>query len=227
MQRSFHWSLGLALALLVGGELGPDANAQGARPPTAEDLVSLRNAEDVQMAPSGNRVAFTVNEPPPEGKPRAEPSPSIWIVATEGENDPRRVTPADSAVYAPRWGPGGQTLAFLMKDADGEWQIFRQSVDGNTPEQVTRLDGGVGWSFAWSPDGARIAFTASDSTEAAKERGGDPSGDHAKDQPTPPSTWVACFGVFPLTDWRKICHSPSASFIRNARVCPPGPQRGA
>jgi dipeptidyl aminopeptidase/acylaminoacyl peptidase len=60
---------------------------------------------------------------------------------------------------SPQVSPDGQHVAFVRADADGIPQIFVIPASGGEPVQATEARGGVG-SFAWSPDGGRIAFTA-------------------------------------------------------------------
>lgn len=60
---------------------------------------------------------------------------------------------------APRLSPDGRTVAFLRGDADGRAQIFLVAAGGSEALQVTDVRGGVS-AFAWSPDGARLAFTS-------------------------------------------------------------------
>lgn len=59
----------------------------------------------------------------------------------------------------PAFSPGGSRLAFLF-DASGEKQVWIiDDLDAPAPRQVTTMRHGVE-SFAWSPDGSRLAFNA-------------------------------------------------------------------
>lgn len=58
----------------------------------------------------------------------------------------------------PAWSPDGKTIAF-WSDRDGEFEIWLQSVTGNSPpEKLTRRGKGYGYSLNWSPDSKNIAF---------------------------------------------------------------------
>ncbi|MDF2629679.1 MAG: acylaminoacyl-peptidase [Symbiobacteriaceae bacterium] len=117
-----------------------------------QDLLSFRLAGDVQIAPSGDQVAFVVSR---IEKEKNETKTSIYMAApgkpavayTNGESD-----------NSPRFSPDGSQLAFLSRRS-GQTQVWVISLMGGEARQLTKVQGGVG-EFAWAPDGSRIAFTA-------------------------------------------------------------------
>jgi Tol biopolymer transport system component len=100
-------------------------------------------------------------EQPLAGTPTRRPAPPRGVTQ-------RRLTfTADRrhpGIEGPRhWlrsSPDGSRIAFLMRDALGEVQIFTVSPGGGEPVQVTHDDWNVASSFTWSPDGRRIAYVA-------------------------------------------------------------------
>ena len=59
--------------------------------------------------------------------------------------------------------PDGARIAFLMKDDKGVAQLWTVSPAGGPPAQLTRNPWPVASSFAWSPDGRRIAHVMDNS----------------------------------------------------------------
>jgi len=75
---------------------------------------------------------------------------------------PRRLSDGMIRDARPSISPDGRTIAFTRSDpaGDGPCRLVTMSIDGGTPRiRPNRGHGAVG-EVAWSPDGRRIAFTA-------------------------------------------------------------------
>ena len=84
----------------------------------------------------------------------------LWIVSADGSDD-REARPLTTgrSDTSPRYSPSGQTLAFV-RATPGPGQIYLIDMTGpSEPRKLTSLPLGAG-NPVWSPDGARIAFTA-------------------------------------------------------------------
>ncbi|MCA1815608.1 MAG: DPP IV N-terminal domain-containing protein, partial [Acidobacteria bacterium] len=138
----------LSLALACAAQ---EANA----PIKPEQVLGLRGMRDVQISPDGGRVAFTVTEPP---KGNAYDS-DVWVFNTR-TRELRRYTTAPKTDAQPRWSPDSRTLAFVS-NRDGAAQIYLLPADGGEATKLTESKTDVG-SIAWSPDGKRIAYAATD-----------------------------------------------------------------
>ncbi len=150
-----------AILILVG--LTSEAFAQK-RNITEKDLWDFVWIGDPQVSPDGSRVAFvrvTVNEKH-EGY-----NTSIWIVSTNGGEEPHQLTKGDHDGQ-PRWSPDGKFLAFVRaSEKDGKPEPPQLSIlpmNGGDSFSFTELPKGAGDPH-WSPDGKLIAFTSSSNPE--------------------------------------------------------------
>ena len=125
------------------------------KPITSDSLYEIVHVDDVQVSPDGSRVAFVRT-----GIDRSanEYVHSIWI---------KDVTSADSLAQpfttgrkdgSPRWSEDGSRLGFISS-REGEAKVFVLPMSGGEAQCVATHPNGVN-SFEWSPDGRRIAFTA-------------------------------------------------------------------
>jgi hypothetical protein len=71
-----------------------------------------------------------------------------------------------------RCSSDGEEIAFRMRDAQGQWQIFLLSPNGGSPRQATFVEGGVDSGVRWHPSGKAVVCTAGTRIVAtAVERG--------------------------------------------------------
>jgi len=128
--------------------------SQALRPMTPEDVVTVRTVADPRISADGSRVLFVVRQAD-LGNNRVKSS--IWVhEVTAGRT--ARLTQAEASHSSPRWAPGGDGFAFLS-DRSGSTQLWWMPIDGGEARQLGRSATAVR-SFEWSPDGARIAYTA-------------------------------------------------------------------
>ncbi|WP_159499704.1 serine hydrolase [Microbacterium sp. 18062] len=133
-----------------------DTNPTPVRRPTIDDIPLLAVPGQPALSPDG-RVAYVLRTAELDGDTDRNVH-ALWMAGDGIE--PRRLTsgPADAA---PRWAPDGSCLAFL-RAADGPAQLWLLPAAGGEPTPlttVTDLPLGAG-AAVWSPDGARIAFSA-------------------------------------------------------------------
>lgn len=123
----------------------------------ADDIDKLISVGRPTLAADGSFAVFATSRPDLAANRNVG---QLWRVdlVDGAERAPRRLTRgvADSS---PRLSPRGDVLAFLRADGKGRPQIHVVAAGGGEPVQVTDAPVGVG-SFAWSPDAARLAFTA-------------------------------------------------------------------
>lgn len=150
-----HWLIAAAFLTLI-----PSTSFAQLKP---EQTLNRRPISEVRFSPDGERVAFTVSEPP-KGASRSR---HVWILET-GTRESRRFTNSDKSEFAPRWSPDGHRLAFLSDREEGT-QIYLLPLDGGDAIRLTDGKNSVR-AFEWSPDGKQIAFLASEPKGEAQEK---------------------------------------------------------
>ncbi len=65
-----------------------------------------------------------------------------------------------SLFQAPAWSPDGSRLLLAVEDGENAGRLILTDPAGNLVETVTRFEGSI--AFAWSPDGAKIAYIHSE-----------------------------------------------------------------
>ena len=142
------------------------ATRAGPRPVTVDDLMRLRSISDVRIAPDGRRVAYVVSAASFEKNAYV---PVLYVVGANG-GTPLRLTYATPIANRPlprpmlRWSPHGTTLSFLAL-IDGVPQVVAMDARGGEARPLTSGKDGVA-SYAWAPDGKRIAYVAPDPAPA-------------------------------------------------------------
>jgi dipeptidyl aminopeptidase/acylaminoacyl peptidase len=165
LTRRHRWLgfLGVAVAALCLCLL-PGLLAAADEPAKLDDLFRIRNIDDAQISPAGDRVAYVLSE---IDAAKNKIQSNIWLIASAG-GTPLRLTTNPGRDLMPRWSPDGKLIAFLS-DRDGSNQIWLIHPDGGEAVKPLSIEGGVS-HIAWSPDGKKIAFLALSPKPAAAEK---------------------------------------------------------
>jgi TolB protein len=104
-------------------------------------------------------------EPAPQQKARIAfvADDAVHTIAADG-SDRRRLSPPEAEDADPAWSPAGDTIAFARyddKQGEGDARLWLVRPDGSDARRLfaTQPRGRNDFSPAWSPDGARIAFS--------------------------------------------------------------------
>ena len=137
-------------ALLVGSAIP----AGYTEPFSAEHLVRLDRVGSPSLSPNGDWVAYSVRETDMDAnKGRYD----LWLSPTAG-GGARQLTNTEENETSPTWSADGKAIYFLSPSDDSS-QVWRISVDGGKPEQVTQFPVDVG-TFRLAPDGDWLVFSA-------------------------------------------------------------------
>lgn len=153
-------SLLFVIALLAGSVAAAQTG------PSVDQLISVKRVGSPAISPDGRFVAYTVRETNWDDNSYET---EIWLADTGG-GPVRQLTNARKSSSAPAWSPDSSMVAFLSDRSDKQ-QIYIIRVAGGEAEALTSADDGVSGAFAWSPDGARLAYTVQDpKPDAWKDR---------------------------------------------------------
>lgn len=149
---------GLLSLLWLGCAWLLSASAQTKRPLTAEDIVALNRASDVQLALDGRRVAFVVTA---WDRAADRFNTDLWTATADVGGSAQPLTFHARRDEQPRWSPDGQRLAFLSErgDASNGLQLYLINPQGGEAQPLISHATAI-QSFEWSPDGRYIAFLA-------------------------------------------------------------------
>ncbi|MDR7111775.1 dipeptidyl aminopeptidase/acylaminoacyl peptidase [Microbacterium trichothecenolyticum] len=120
----------------------------------ANDIETLVSVGRPEIAADGSFAVFATSRPDIAANRNVG---QVWRVDLP-DGTPRRLT-RGTADGAPQLSPDATRIAFVRGDAKGKPQVHVAAAAGGEPVQATDAVLGVE-DFAWSPDGASIAFVA-------------------------------------------------------------------
>ncbi|MBF0550563.1 MAG: S9 family peptidase [Deltaproteobacteria bacterium] len=128
-------------------------HAEDRHPLTANDLLDFDRISDPRVSPDGSHIAFVVSSLDLDNNRRRS---SIWVMNSNG-SEARQLTPLPEGGNHPAWALDGQSVYFISSRS-GTAQVWRISLAGGTPQQVTSLPLDVD-NLKMSPDGKHLALT--------------------------------------------------------------------
>ncbi len=156
----------LAMALLVPAIFGAmnvpaaateattDSTAGEMRGFTADDLVRLQRVSAVDVSPDGRHAVYVLRSTDMDAdRGRTD----LWLVATDGSGEPRRLTTHQASDSEPHWAVDGKGVYFLSSRS-GSSQVWYLPLAGGEAQQVTDLPLDAA-NLVLSPDGQRLAVT--------------------------------------------------------------------
>ena len=111
----------------------------------------------IDLSPDGSEVAFSWNR---------SGTFEIYSAPLDGERIFQLTEAKERSVW-PRWSPDARQLAFLRdRGGDERFDIWLVDRDGEHERNLTNEPGVMHRDIAWSPDGAKLAYTANSGSKA-------------------------------------------------------------
>ena len=131
--------------------------AAAAQVPSVRDVLRQVRLSDPQLSPDGRTVAVVETRADLE----SDEFRSEIVLVDLSSGNIRPLTRARLHAGAPRWSPSGDRIGFVAPDADKNGQLYVLPMSGGDALQLTKGKDGIS-QFAWSPDGASIAYAVLD-----------------------------------------------------------------
>lgn len=141
---------------------GATSPFSGPKVPTIDQSLEMYSVNSPRISPDGKRVVYEQTRTNWEANAFET---DLWI-ADVATGERHQLTMTGHSSNPAEWSPDGKWIAFvtdrpgvLPKSPEGKRQLWVMPADGGEGQQLTKMDEGVG-GFQWSPDSARIAFSA-------------------------------------------------------------------
>lgn len=155
--RKSRLSLGLGVLTLSVVPVFPQSVPNRHRI-THEDVWLMKRVGAPVPSPDGGSVVISITEPAYDEKEQVS---DLWIVRTDGQEKPRRLTHTAGSESGVAWSPDSRRLLFTARrEGDEVDQAYVMDMaSGGEAVKVTSLSTGVS-SPRWSPDGKMLLYVS-------------------------------------------------------------------
>ena len=164
---------------------------------THEDVWTMKRLGTPVPSPDGEWVIVQVTEPSYEEDGTVS---DLWLVAVDGDTEPRRLTASDEAESGVAWSPDSTRIAFSTTRGEEEVSqiyVMNMTMPGEAQRVTSLATGAAGPK--WSPDSKRLAFEsrvypgAMTDEENAEEKTAREERDYS----------VSIYEIFPVRQWNR------------------------
>ncbi len=139
---------------------------QEKRPMTIVDLIEVPSVGSPRLSPDGSELLYTRTDADWKENGRTT---HIYRIGADGSAEVG-LTNGENGESSPRWSPDGTRVAFLARRGEDPFtQIYLMRNRGGEASPLTEHGSSV-QSFAFSPDGEHIFFTAPDPKTAEEKK---------------------------------------------------------
>ena len=190
------------------------------------DYFTLSGLAETALSPDGKTAAYIESRWDTADSLRKS---DLWIVSTDGQGKPTRLTSERANDRHPRWAADGQAVYVLgnrklpghtMPPYDGTTQLWRIPIDGKEPRAITRHSGGIS-SFDYAAVADKLFYTVdakaidTDPFTALRDKFSTPEYGHGQ------RTVSELYRIDPVT-WRSEKILAEKQYIREFAVSPDG-----
>lgn len=150
-------------------------NAQQAKVPSFEAVLSLQSVRNATISPDGKQVVYEVTSTDWEDN---RYDTELWL-SRDGATPFPLTNNAKGNSNNAKWSPDSQWIAYLTKKED-HTQIYAMRLAGGESFPVTNCMGDV-QDFEWSPDGKKLLFLLAEDKEKEKKARSSRFGEYAEE----------------------------------------------
>jgi len=175
---------------------------------TFEQVAALRSVGDVEMAPDGSVIAYTLTVP---RRPGVDADGAAWAelhVVSVAAGVDRVFVGGQVKVSGIRFSPDGKLITYLAKrDGDDHTSLWAIPLSGGESRRLLAFGSAIS-DYRVSPDGTRVAFVAKE-PESEKRKQAEDKGykqEVFEEDWRPSRVWIA-----PFADFQPVATNPSTA----------------
>jgi len=136
---------------------------------TPFDVMKIRSVSSAVISPDGTRIAYTLTVPRNILEKDDDGSPFSELHVVDSTGASRAFITGEVGIGGVRWTADSRTLSFLAKRGKDEFRsLYLIDITGGEARRVLTHETDIS-EYSWSPDGKRVAFTATEADAKKKK----------------------------------------------------------